>query len=78
MFSIDCRHRNFQEFVKKITKNPIFVQIRQSEPMLDGIKNYNIDVEREEWKFDTLMDLYDTVNITQAIGKLNWTPLPSK
>lgn len=24
-------------------------------------------VEREEWKFDTLCDLYDTLTITQAV-----------
>ena len=25
-------------------------------------------VEREQWKFDTLCDLYDTLTITQACG----------
>ena len=24
-------------------------------------------VEREEWKFDTLCDLYDTLTVTQAV-----------
>ena len=24
-------------------------------------------VEREEWKFDTLVDLYETVTVTQAV-----------
>ena len=24
-------------------------------------------VEKEEWKFDTLCDLYDTLTITQAV-----------
>lgn len=27
-------------------------------------------VEREEWKFDTLCDLYDTLTITQVLGWL--------
>jgi ATP-dependent RNA helicase len=26
-----------------------------------------VAVEREEWKFDTLCDLYDTLTITQAV-----------
>ena len=34
---------------------------------LDGIKQFFVAVEREEWKFDTLCDLYDTLTITQAV-----------
>jgi len=32
-----------------------------------GIKQFYIAVEREEWKLDTLCDLYETLTITQAI-----------
>ena len=32
-----------------------------------GIKQFFVAVEREEWKFDTLCDLYDTLTITQAV-----------
>jgi superfamily II DNA/RNA helicase len=35
--------------------------------MLQGIKQFFVAVEREEWKFDTLCDLYDTLTITQAV-----------
>ena len=28
---------------------------------------FYINVEKEEWKFDTLCDLYDTLTITQAV-----------
>lgn len=28
---------------------------------LEGIKQFFVAVEREEWKFDTLCDLYDTL-----------------
>jgi ATP-dependent RNA helicase len=34
---------------------------------LEGIKQFFISVEQEEWKFDTLCDLYDTLTITQAV-----------
>ena len=34
---------------------------------LEGIKQFFVSVEREEWKFDTLCDLYDTLTITQAV-----------
>jgi hypothetical protein len=33
---------------------------------LEGIKQFFVAVEREEWKFDTLCDLYDTLTITQV------------
>lgn len=35
--------------------------------MWQGIKQFFVAVEREEWKFDTLCDLYDTLTITQAV-----------
>lgn len=35
--------------------------------ILQGIKQFFVAVEREEWKFDTLCDLYDTLTITQAV-----------
>ena len=34
--------------------------------MSQGIKQFFVAVEREEWKFDTLCDLYDTLTITQV------------
>ena len=36
-------------------------------PQWQGIKQFFVAVEREEWKFDTLCDLYDTLTITQAV-----------
>ena len=38
---------------------------------LQGIKQFFVSVEREEWKFDTLVDLYDTLTITQAVIFVN-------
>ena len=38
---------------------------------LKGIKQFFVSVEREEWKFDTLVDLYDTLTITQAVIFVN-------
>lgn len=39
----------------------------REEITLEGIKQYYVDVDKEEWKFDTLLDIYDNVRITQAI-----------
>ena len=34
---------------------------------LDGIKQFYVDVEKEEYKLETLMDLYDSVSIAQSV-----------
>lgn len=41
--------------------------VHSDELTLEGIKQFFVAVEREEWKFDTLCDLYDTLTITQAV-----------
>lgn len=43
------------------------VVLCSDELTLEGIKQFFVAVEREEWKFDTLCDLYDTLTITQAV-----------
>jgi superfamily II DNA/RNA helicase len=35
--------------------------------LIIGIKQFFVNVEREDWKLDTLCDLYDTLSITQAV-----------
>ena len=40
--------------------------MKRDELTLEGIKQFFVAVEREEWKFDTLCDLYDTLTITQV------------
>merc|ERR1711953_708056 len=47
--------------------NPFRVLVKRDELTLEGIKQFFVAVEREQWKFDTLCDLYDTLTITQAV-----------
>ncbi|KAG8892057.1 RNA helicase [Tulasnella sp. 417] len=47
--------------------NPIRVLVKRDELTLEGIKQFFVAVEKEEWKFDTLCDLYKTLAITQAV-----------
>ena len=51
----------------KFMNEPIRVLVKRDELTLEGIKQFFVAVEREEWKFDTLCDLYDTLTITQAV-----------
>ena len=36
-----------------------------------SLKQFFVAVEKEEWKFDTLCDLYDTLTVTQAVIFVN-------
>jgi ATP-dependent RNA helicase len=55
------------DMTKKFMNEPIRVLVKRDELTLEGIKQFFVAVEREEWKFDTLCDLYDTLTITQAV-----------
>jgi len=55
------------DMTKKFMNKPVRVLVKRDELTLEGIKQFFVAVEREEWKFDTLCDLYDTLTITQAV-----------
>jgi len=55
------------EMTAKFMTEPIRILVKRDELTLEGIKQFFVAVEREEWKFDTLCDLYDTLVITQAV-----------
>lgn len=55
------------EMTRKFMTDPIRVLVKRDELTLEGIKQFFVAVEREEWKFDTLCDLYDTLTITQVL-----------
>jgi translation initiation factor 4A len=55
------------EITQRFMNSPIRILVKRDELTLEGIKQFYIAVDREEWKLDTLCDLYDTLNITQAV-----------
>ncbi|KAL1915639.1 uncharacterized protein VTP21DRAFT_6398 [Calcarisporiella thermophila] len=55
------------EMTTKFMTDPIRILVKRDEITLEGIKQFFVAVEKEEWKFDTLCDLYDTLTITQAV-----------
>ena len=58
---------NVLEVAGKILQNPVRILIDASSVPLDGIKQYCVALEREDWKFDTLCDLYQRLHINQAL-----------
>lgn len=55
------------EVTKKFMRDPIRILVKRDELTLEGIKQFYIAIDREEWKLETLCDLYATLTITQAI-----------
>ncbi len=55
------------EMTNKFMNNPIRILVKRDELTLDGIKQFFVAVEKDEFKFETLCDLYDTLTITQAV-----------
>ncbi|XP_013772106.1 eukaryotic initiation factor 4A-I-like [Limulus polyphemus] len=55
------------EVTKRFMREPIRILVKKEELTLEGIKQFYVAVEREEWKLDTLCDLYETLTITQAV-----------
>jgi len=59
--------REVLEMTRKFMNNPMRILVKRDELTLEGIKQFFVAVEKEEWKFDTLCDLYDSLLITQAV-----------
>jgi translation initiation factor 4A len=55
------------DLTQRFMRDPIRILVKKDELTLEGIKQFYVLVEREDWKLDTLCDLYETVTITQAI-----------
>jgi len=55
------------EVTTRFMRDPVRILVKKEELTLEGIRQFYISVEREEWKLDTLCDLYETLTITQAV-----------
>lgn len=55
------------ELTTKFMRSPKRILVKKDELTLEGIKQFYVMIEKEEYKFDTLCDLYESVTITQAI-----------
>lgn len=63
---------------KKFMSDPVKILVKREKLTLKALKQFYINVEEEQWKFDTLCDLYDTLTITQSVvfcntrAKVDW------
>ena len=59
------------EVAEKFLQNPCRILLPPDEVTLEGIKQYYVELDREEWKFDALMDLYKHLTINQLLIFVN-------
>ena len=52
---------------KQYMHDPIKVLLKNTEVIVDLISQFYLDVESEDYKFDTLLDLYNLISTSQAI-----------
>jgi translation initiation factor 4A len=52
---------------KYFMNDPINIFVKTDELTLEGINQYYINVEKEDWKLDVLCDLYETITVSQTV-----------
>ena len=55
------------ELTEKFMNNPLKILVKKEQLTLDGIKQYYLGVDQENWKLATLCDLYNKLSISQSI-----------
>jgi translation initiation factor 4A len=63
--------REILEITEHFMDNPIKILVKKDDLTLEGIKQYYVNVSKEQWKIDTLVDLYDNISVAQTIMFIN-------
>lgn len=59
------------DIADRFLQNPVRILLPADQVTLNGIKQYYVEVEREDWKFDVLTDIYQHLTINQALIYVN-------
>lgn len=63
--------QNVLEVAENYLNDPVRILLPPDEVTLDGIKQYFVSLEREEWKLPVLLDLYQQIAVNQALIYVN-------
>jgi len=55
------------DITKKFMQNPVRILVKKDELTLEGIQQFYVAAEKEEWKIEILCDLYETMTVNQSI-----------
>ena len=56
---------------KNFMNDPVNVLVKHEELTLEGIQQFFVNVQHSDWKYDVIVDLYDTINVNQCIIYIN-------
>jgi len=55
------------DLTNKFMRDTVRILVKNDELTLEGIRQFYVNTEHEDWKIDVLSDIYETCTITQAI-----------
>ena len=58
---------DFFKLSNNFMRDPIKILVKNDELTLEGIRQYYIDLEKNDFKYDTLCDLYSMISVSQSI-----------
>lgn len=59
------------ELTDQFMRNPIHISVKAEELTLEGIQQYRVECGKEEWKFEAILDLYNSLVIAQSVIFVN-------
>jgi translation initiation factor 4A len=62
---------NVLEIAENYLNNPVRILLPPDEVTLDGIKQFYVSLEREDWKLPVLLDLYQHITVNQCLIYVN-------
>lgn len=63
--------QNVLALTSKFMTNPIRILVQRDELSLQSVKQFFLSVQAEEWKYSTLVELYDILSISQSVVFVN-------
>ena len=58
---------NIMRITNQFMKDPVSIRVALDKLSLDGIKQFHVEVENDNQKYATLMDLYQNISVAQCI-----------
>ena len=55
------------EVATRMLRDPVKILIPPEEVTLEGIRQFSLELQKEEWKIEALIDIYSQLNINQAM-----------
>jgi len=59
------------EVTNNFMRDPVRITMKKEDLTLEGIRQFYVDCGREEYKLDTLIDIYDRLSVSQSVVFVN-------